>query len=368
MGDSKTNKGSLADQLAGLSISVKDDAAPDEQSGADSSPTAPPPPPTDEELFQQALAEMSDEEVAEAAARHRAARDEADDDKGTGATLGDALGDILRDVKPVSTRRRAPTQPEPPATPRPSATAGHQDGAGGQESRSKPRNDRELFEAAVEELSPGDIYRGKYFGQSDVPESDDGPSIADFMQDEDPPSDAPLDEEQARENLKNLQNQRMLEHALGGVDKLVDSSKYRKKEPRGYSSEPNDELNTEPLPKSGEGLHDVELQPLQKELLKRYNKRMRSSDVPELNLRGDTLDDALRRLELFCHDCWKRETGFVRVIHGKGKQSDGEPVIKPAVLNWLEGPGFRYVRGYAPEVKRAGNYGSIIVELARKKG
>ncbi len=352
MGDSNEKKGSLADQLAGLSISVRDE----EQEQTAEEPAPKPAPLSDEELFARAMEGMSDEEVARAASRAAPKPDESKREKST-ATLGEAFGSALADVKPVESKRRAPREPEPVAKPRaPEPT------------QPKPATDRELFEAAVDNLSADDVYRGKFFGHTDLPETDDGPSIADFMETRTADEDVePLDEETARAEVKDLQNQRLLERTLGGIDKKVDSSKYRKKEPRGFSTETNEELNTEPLPKSGDGLSEVELKPQQRELLKRYNARARRSQVPELNLRGDTLDDALRRLELFAHDCWKRETGYIRVIHGKGNQSEGEPVLKPAVLRWLEGPGFRYVRGYAPEVKNVGNYGSIIVELARKK-
>lgn len=102
-------------------------------------------------------------------------------------------------------------------------------------------------------------------------------------------------------------------------------------------------------------------------MLDRYKKRSRRHDVPERNFRGDSVEDALRQLELFVHQHWKDGARFVRVIHGRGLQSDGDPVLKPAILRWLEGPGFRYVRGYVPEVNSAGDYGSLIVELEKKQ-
>lgn len=361
MADSDKDKGSLADQLAGLSISVKKEPVPSEAPEPE-----PPKPPSDAEVFAREMEGLSDDEL-DAAMSRKAPKIK---DKGT---LGEAIQDALGDVQRVSSKLRKPVAPEAPA--QSSGSAGSGSGSRTAAQRDKPMSDEELFADAVDQLSPQDLYRGKYFGSSDVPQPAEGPSLADYTEDgagaeagvATAHEHEVLDEGEAREQLKDLQNKRMMEQALGGVDKKVNSSKYRTKQPkvRPYSSEPNEELNTEPIPKSGPGLTDVELQPAQAELMKRFAKRRREHQIPELNLRGDTLDDALRRLELFSHECWKNESGFMRIIHGKGNQSEGDPVLKPAVLRWLEGPGFRYVRGVAPEVKRAGNYGALVVELAR---
>lgn len=363
MADSK-DKGSLADQLAGLSISVKEEepeAEPEDE-------VREPEPPSDEEAFARAMEGLSDDELAAEMARRKPKTK----DKGT---LGEAMESVLADVKPVDSKRRMPREPEVPKAPSGGARGVSRDGrqAAERAQRDIPMSDDELFEAAVDDLTPEDVYRGKYFGGTNVPETSGGLSTADFgasgtksgNESGNESGDEPVDEQKARDKVKDLQNQRTLEKALGGIDKKIDSSKYRvkKTKPRPYSSEPNREMNTDPLPKSGPGLSEVDLAASHKQLLKRYERRKRDRQIPELNLRGDTLDDALRQLELFAHKSWKEERGFIRIIHGKGMNSEGDPVIKPAVLKWLEGPGFRYVRGYAPEVGRSGNYGAVIVEL-----
>lgn len=242
-------------------------------------------------------------------------------------------------------------------------------------------SDEELFEQAVEELAPEDVYRGKFHGQGpEFPEQAQpgsptmrGPSTAkEPEQDQKEPSD-----EEARRELDELREMRQFEKAVGPVDKeKIPRGKYRRpstpdpeevaRKAASYRSD-SPEMITPPLPKSGEGLNQVgPLDASQKDMLARYKKRNRRHDVPELNIRGDIVEDALRQVELFVHQRWKEGAHFVRVIHGRGLQSDGDPVLKPAVLRWLEGPGFRYVKGYVPEVNSGGDYGSLIVELEKK--
>ncbi|QDG51600.1 hypothetical protein FIV42_12835 [Persicimonas caeni] len=247
-------------------------------------------------------------------------------------------------------------------------------------------SDEELFAKAVEELAPEDVYRGKFHGQGpEFPEENRpgtpegrtsaAPGVSQENEGDSPEDRAAADEE-ARQDLDMLREMRQFEKAVGPVDKLVRNDKYRRKsspDPKkdaeralSYRSESPDMI-TPALPKSGDGLNNVgPLDAAQKEMLDRYKKRSRRHDVPEINFRGDSVEDALRQLELFAHQHWKGGARFVRIIHGRGLQSDGDPVLKPAILRWLEGPGFRYVRGYVPEVNSAGDYGSLIVELERR--
>lgn len=243
-------------------------------------------------------------------------------------------------------------------------------------------SDEELFAKAVEELAPEDVYRGKFHGQGpefseqERPGTPSGQGSPERQQGE-TSDEQPVDDEQARRDLDMLREMRQFEKAVGPVDKRIHDGKYRRKgapDPKkdaeralSFRSDSPDML-TPALPKSGDGLNNVgPLDTSQKEMLDRYKKRSRRHDVPERNFRGDSVEDALRQLELFVHQHWKDGARFVRVIHGRGLQSDGDPVLKPAILRWLEGPGFRYVRGYVPEVNSAGDYGSLIVELEKKQ-
>ncbi len=245
-------------------------------------------------------------------------------------------------------------------------------------------SDEELFARALDDLDPTDLYRGKFEGK--------GPSFPERTQPGSPQSRATRDQaarraadesveqpddDQARAEVAKAREARIFEKAVGPVDQRIPRDKYRRPsmpDPAedaarraAYRSESPDGLITPALPKSGDGLNNVgPLDAAQKDLLERYKKRARRHDAPEINVRGDTVDDALRQLELFVHLQWKERVRFVRIIHGRGLRSDGDPVLKPAVLRWLEGPGFRYVRGYVPEVNAGGDYGSLLVELERK--
>jgi len=56
----------------------------------------------------------------------------------------------------------------------------------------------------------------------------------------------------------------------------------------------------------------------------------------ELDIHGQTRDEAERSLEKFFAE--SREKGFekILIIHGKGNHSEGEPVLKRLVMDFLE--------------------------------
>lgn len=272
------------------------------------------------------------------------------------------------------------------AQPKPSAQHGARRYETGKESGAEdveapPLSDAELFQKTIQEMNPEDIYRGKYMGEGPAVESGGakGPGrrarASQAQSEEDPAEEA--GDEAAREGVKEARDMLLFERAVSGVEQLEGGDKYRRPHTRdpaedaerrsAYRSDSPQALNTPPLPKSGEGLNKVPpLVAAQRELHQRYKKRERQYEVSELNVRGDSVEDALRQVELFIHQQWKRDGRYVRIIHGRGLQSNGDPVLKPAILHWLEGPGFRYVRGYIPELNKAGDYGSLIVELERK--
>lgn len=113
-----------------------------------------------------------------------------------------------------------------------------------------------------------------------------------------------------------------------------------------------------------EQLVHLELTPTHRDLL----RRARKSETEALNVRHYSREDALRQVEAFVIGCAARQLRYVRVIHGKGRQSAEGPVLKPAVIAWCEGPGARWVRAWAPEVDRTGQYGSLVLELYRPRG
>lgn len=248
-----------------------------------------------------------------------------------------------------------------------------------------PLSEEELFEHALDAMAPNDVYVGKYHGAvRDLP-----PSVDDVSQQGVDAAAAhahhganaqggeqPLDEEEARVKIAELREEMLFERFVGKMDEFQNQSKYYRLKPRasklerpdGYSSQSPEEMIAPPLPKEGEGLNFIaDLDPAHKGILNRCKLWMRHNDLPSLNLRGDSVEDALRQLELFVHQSWKDKARFARVIHGRGLQSeDGIPVLKPSVLHWLEGPGFRYVRGYAPELNAERDYGSLIICMSKR--
>jgi len=237
-------------------------------------------------------------------------------------------------------------------------------------------SDEELFEQMVEQLTPDDIYQGKYIGNpQELPDEvkrDATPEAA-------PPALTAEEQEEQRKAIEELREDTLFEKAVGLMDTVVDDGKYYKRKPKARSLATalgGDEgeganplgLITPSLPREGDGLHAPgALQPSQKGLLQRCKLFGRTDAVPVLNLRRDVLEDALRQLELFVHQSWKDDARFVRIVHGRGTRSEHGPVLKPAVLEWLEGPGLRYIRGYAPELTQSGDYGSLVVALERKR-
>jgi DNA-nicking Smr family endonuclease len=370
--ESSIGSGGLADQLAGLDIDAPDREEVDEPA-SDASDDAPSSPErterrpaeqtvdqadlSDEELFERAISEMSPDDVRRAKNPKQ---------QPAGLTDEDTLSERdTEQAEGASTRASA-----------------DEDASG-----SKALNEQELFEQAVSNIGPEDIYRGKFEGRGaelpdepeDVPKKRPGVPGQQPQPQAGPSNEPEVDEQQAREALGELRTMRQFEKAVGPVDRDIDRDKYRDRASRrnpkkdveqrlAYRSDSPDEMTTPPLPKSGEGLNNVgSLDPAHKDLLERFQKRARRNDVFEINVRGDSVEDALRQVELFVHQQWKEGSGFCRIVHGRGLRSDGAPVLKPAILRWLEGPGFRYVRGYAPETNNAGDYGSVVVELAKRR-
>lgn len=101
----------------------------------------------------------------------------------------------------------------------------------------------------------------------------------------------------------------------------------------------------------------------QRDLLRRARKQ---SYVPTLNLRHQRRAESMRELAAFVLQHRQERVRYVRVITGKGKQSEGPPVLKPMVMEWCSTPpGSEHVLAWAPETDRSGNFGMLVLELRR---
>jgi hypothetical protein len=112
---------------------------------------------------------------------------------------------------------------------------------------------------------------------------------------------------------------------------------------------------------TAEQLHQPDLTSDQRELLKR-SRKVRDG-LPTLNIRMERLSAALAEVEVFVRAQVRDGARFVRVITGKGRNSAGDPVLKPGVIAWCEGEGAAWIRRWAPETDRSGNFGCVVLEI-----
>lgn len=282
----------------------------------------------------------------------------AKDDNPFKGALADKLADLdlelsesPGDEKPEAAKEKPRKKPKPAPTPKP-----------------EHKSDEELFAEAVENIDRAEVFRGKY----GVPGDDWEPgqdAVAQAAAEVEAQVEEEIDEEEFREQVKELQDKRLMEHFVGEMDQRFTSGKYREKKRRSDFDEESDAgFSTPLLPRDGEGLREVSLDGSQKKLLKSFNKHARQNRIPEINLRGDTREQAIERLDTFVPNCHRRGDPFVRIICGRGKNSAGDPIIKPAVLDWIESAGKEIVKGFAPEVQPSGDYGSLVIEFDKPQG
>ena len=87
-----------------------------------------------------------------------------------------------------------------------------------------------------------------------------------------------------------------------------------------------------------------------------------------LDLHGQTREEALRAVERFVLRSRAEGHRAVLVIHGRGQNSEaGEPVLRPALQEWLAGAAAARagVMAFAPAPARAGGTGATVVLLRR---
>lgn len=105
------------------------------------------------------------------------------------------------------------------------------------------------------------------------------------------------------------------------------------------------------------------------ELVERAARAVR---VPRLSLRRLNRGPALAQLRAFVTWARASQVRIVRVVTGKGVGSKGDPVIRPAVLEWVATEGAEAVVRWAPEPDRGrhpgvldpeGDFGVLLLEL-----
>ena len=87
------------------------------------------------------------------------------------------------------------------------------------------------------------------------------------------------------------------------------------------------------------------------------------------SVRGMTQGEARQLLERFLRERRAAGVRFVKVIHGKGKGSPGEPVLRRRVPEWLDCWKPELVAGYEPvHREREGGSGALFVALTPTRG
>lgn len=83
----------------------------------------------------------------------------------------------------------------------------------------------------------------------------------------------------------------------------------------------------------------------------------------ELDLHGLTREEAMDALAPFIEGAYRRGQQAVLIITGKGNNSDGEPVLQPAVSSWLRDKGRQMVAEFALAPRELGGDGALVVFL-----
>jgi DNA-nicking Smr family endonuclease len=185
-----------------------------------------------------------------------------------------------------------------------------------------PLTDLDVFSQAVEGLSPKDIYTGKFGRPDDVHWT--------------PPR---IVEDVSVEQVKEVQEIRYFQREVGQLQRRFKDGKY-------YVPEKHH-------------IDDSE----QESVRRRFERICKGRSVPELDLHDVTSKDVLEILEGFVLDAQIKGAKFVRIIHGKGKNSTGAPVLKPLVLQWMNTS--RLCCGNAPVIEADDDFGVTILELRR---
>jgi len=82
-----------------------------------------------------------------------------------------------------------------------------------------------------------------------------------------------------------------------------------------------------------------------------------------IDLHGMTLREAEEAFNLFFKESLKKQLFCVKVIHGRGLRSPGEPVLKEAVKKWLQGAFRKWVLAYSTAKDCDGGLGATYVIL-----
>lgn len=235
-------------------------------------------------------------------------------------------------------RKKAPPPPPPPE-PEPEPPA-------------RELSPEEMFAEAMGDLGVEDIYRGKY-GSDDAPAAGDGGAEVSTS------GVAPELLDPAQRSGMELFEAEM---QTSGVARIDGPQRVQAK-PRVIEPERRS-MSIEHRPEIADEASSVRLNKGERRLLQaaqRYERQR--GTLAEISLRGLTLEPALERLAAFVEQHVRGASRYVRVVAGKGKQSQDAPVLKHAAADYFRGAGRVWVAEFAPIPNLDGDYGAFILRL-----
>ncbi len=87
----------------------------------------------------------------------------------------------------------------------------------------------------------------------------------------------------------------------------------------------------------------------------------------EIDFHGWTLEMSINQLDLFLKRSYEMGLKTLKIIHGKGINSESEPVLKIGIRKWLDTYGSRYITRWVVSNKNDGGDGAVVVYLKNNK-
>jgi len=275
-------------------------------------------------------------------------------------------------IKPVVKAARA--RESKPAPPRPAPPVRRAPDPDDVRWKSRPvpteMTEEELFHASVAAIDNAELERGKYAGK--------GPDTRHIRVKEEArlspaevaalgaPADPYHDDVTLFEDLMRRDGVRAVEQNLFVVEASVELDTQRKMEVMmgEFAAQTPRHAILDELERPG----GPSLGPAQRFLLKEIQKAVKAGAIlPTTNVRGDTREVAILKVEQLCREAAVSSKPYVRVITGKGLNSEDKPVLKGAVVDWSMTAGDQLVHGWAPELLADGTFGSIILHVRRQR-
>jgi DNA-nicking Smr family endonuclease len=104
---------------------------------------------------------------------------------------------------------------------------------------------------------------------------------------------------------------------------------------------------------------------------RRHLQRLRAGEIEpdrDLDLHGLQARDAREDVTFELRDAYAEGDRCVRIVHGRGLRSPGGPVLKEALLEWLQAPPLAaLVMAFASAPPAWGGAGALFVLLRRRR-